>query len=193
MSKQDQNIALILSSARKLFNKFGFRKTTMDEIAFEAGKGKSSLYYYFKSKEEVFAAVVEQEAAWLEQRVEKAISQHEKAAGKLRAYVKVRLESVQEMANLYEAIKDEFLSHYTQIQNIRKKYYDQEIENVRRILQMGVENQRFDLKNATFTARAIVTVIKALEIPLTFEMPDRNLDKEINDVMDIILYGIIKR
>ena len=193
MSKQDQNIALILSSARKLFNKFGFRKTTMDEIAFEAGKGKSSLYYYFKSKEEVFAAVVEQESAWLEQRVEKAISQHEKAGDKLRAYVKVRLESVQEMANLYEAIKDEFLSHYTQIQNIRKKYYDQEIENVQSILQMGVENQRFDLKNTTFTARAIVTVIKALEIPLTLEMPERNLDKEINDVMDIILYGIIKR
>lgn len=193
MSKQDENIALILSAARKLFNRYGFRKTTMDEIAQSTGKGKSSLYYYFKSKEEVFAAVVEEEAAWLESKVEKAVSMHEKASEKLRAYVQVRIESVQQMANLDVAIKDDFLSHYSLIQNIREKYYEQEIETVKNILQTGIDNERFELKNITFTARAIVTVIKALEIPLTLEMSNRNLKQEINDVVDIIIYGIMKR
>jgi len=193
MSKQDENTALILSAARKLFNRYGFRKTTMDEIALSTGKGKSSLYYYFKSKEEVFAAVVEEEAAWLESKVEKTVSQHEKASEKLRAYVQVRIESVQQMANLDVAIKDDFLSHYALIQNIREKYYEQEIETVKNILQTGIDNERFELKNITSTARAIVTVIKALEIPLTFEMSNRDLKQEINDVMDIIIYGIMKR
>ena len=52
----------LIEAAGVTFSRFGYRKTTMDDIAFAAGKGKSSLYYYFKNKEEVFEAVVEKEA-----------------------------------------------------------------------------------------------------------------------------------
>ena len=51
----------IVEVAQNIFKKYGFRKSTMDEIAVAAGKGKSTLYHYFKSKEEVFAAVIEKE------------------------------------------------------------------------------------------------------------------------------------
>ncbi|MBN1821426.1 MAG: helix-turn-helix transcriptional regulator, partial [Prolixibacteraceae bacterium] len=37
----------IIKVAQETFKKYGYRKTTMDEIAFAASKGKSSLYYYF--------------------------------------------------------------------------------------------------------------------------------------------------
>ena len=52
----------IIEVAQDIFKKYGFRKSTMDEIAEAAGKGKSTLYHYFKSKEEVFAAVIEKES-----------------------------------------------------------------------------------------------------------------------------------
>ena len=52
----------IVGVARKIFTRYGFRKTTMEEIAAASRKGKSSIYYYFKSKEEIFRAVVEREA-----------------------------------------------------------------------------------------------------------------------------------
>lgn len=39
----------ILTGADMLFQKYGLTKTTMEDIAREAGKGKSTLYYYFKS------------------------------------------------------------------------------------------------------------------------------------------------
>ena len=42
-----------------------FRKTTMDEIAQAARKGKSSIYYYFTSKEDIFRAIVEKETKML--------------------------------------------------------------------------------------------------------------------------------
>jgi len=48
----------ILKSAEKLFARFGFRKTTMNEIARDVRMGKSTLYYYFKSKENVLEAVI---------------------------------------------------------------------------------------------------------------------------------------
>ena len=48
----------ILSVANKLFSRFGFHKTSMDEIAKIARKAKGSLYYHFASKEDLFREVV---------------------------------------------------------------------------------------------------------------------------------------
>lgn len=48
----------IIIDAGDIFSRFGFSKTTMSDIAGKTGMGKSSLYYYFKSKEEVFEQVV---------------------------------------------------------------------------------------------------------------------------------------
>jgi len=57
--------SLIVESATKYFSKFGFYKTTMDEIARHIHKAKGILYYYFKSKEELFNEVLKQELGWL--------------------------------------------------------------------------------------------------------------------------------
>ena len=59
--KEEAVIQEIIAGARILFEKFGLKKTTMEDIAREVGKGKSSLYYYFPSKYEIFEAVVDQE------------------------------------------------------------------------------------------------------------------------------------
>ena len=49
---------LILKGALEVFKSKGIEGSTMDEIALESGFGKATLYYYFKSKEEVFAAIL---------------------------------------------------------------------------------------------------------------------------------------
>jgi len=49
---------LILSSAIQSFRSKGLDGSTMDEIAKNAGFGKATLYYYFKSKEEIFNAIL---------------------------------------------------------------------------------------------------------------------------------------
>jgi len=49
---------LILDGALQVFKSKGIEGSTMDEIALEAGFGKATLYYYFKSKEEVFSAIL---------------------------------------------------------------------------------------------------------------------------------------
>ena len=49
----------ILTGALDVFKKKGIEGATMDEIAVSSGFGKATLYYYFHSKEEVFAAILE--------------------------------------------------------------------------------------------------------------------------------------
>ena len=57
----------ILAGALDVFKKKGIEGATMDEIAAGSGFGKATLYYYFQSKEEVFAAILENgwEKLWL--------------------------------------------------------------------------------------------------------------------------------
>ena len=49
----------ILSGALEVFKASGIENSTMEEIASKAGFGKATLYYYFRSKEEVFASILE--------------------------------------------------------------------------------------------------------------------------------------
>jgi TetR/AcrR family transcriptional regulator len=44
----------ILEAAKSLFNRLGYNKTSVDDIAQVVGMKKSSLYYYYKNKEELF-------------------------------------------------------------------------------------------------------------------------------------------
>ncbi|MBC8461550.1 MAG: helix-turn-helix transcriptional regulator [Deltaproteobacteria bacterium] len=50
MEKKEE---LIIKTAQELFARFGFNKTTVDEIAQKAHIGKSTIYHYFESKEEL--------------------------------------------------------------------------------------------------------------------------------------------
>ena len=49
----------ILKGALTVFKSKGLEGATMDEIALESGFGKATLYYYFKSKEDVFSSILE--------------------------------------------------------------------------------------------------------------------------------------
>ncbi len=182
------NIVLV---AQKMFKRFGFRKTTMDEIAVAARKGKSSLYYYFKSKEEVFEAVVEMEAATLRTDIIANIGKCNSAMEKLRVYIFVRMDGFRNWGNFYEALKDEYLSNYEFIEKIRIKYDRSETETITQIINEGIENKEFKDLNSALTAKIIVTAMKGLEIPLlTASDKKTNFKKEINEMLEVLFHGI---
>jgi AcrR family transcriptional regulator len=57
-STNDSRRKEILEKSTDCFIKFGFNKTTLDEIGDAIGFNKAALYYYFKNKEELFLQVV---------------------------------------------------------------------------------------------------------------------------------------
>ena len=50
----------ILTAAKQLFGHYGYRRTSIDDIAQEARIAKGTVYLYFKSKEEIFRALCQQ-------------------------------------------------------------------------------------------------------------------------------------
>jgi TetR/AcrR family transcriptional regulator len=63
---QSQNEALIVDAALEVFSVYGYRGTTVDQIAAKCGLSKPNLLYYFKRKEDIYIAVLERTLAlWL--------------------------------------------------------------------------------------------------------------------------------
>lgn len=181
----------IIISAGQIFSRFGFKKTTMDEIARALKMGKSSVYYYFKSKEEIFEAVVLYEANLLRNELTTAIKSVESPVDKMRNYVFVRMKSFEKLSNYYNAIFDRNLDHFDFIENIRAKYDREELAILRLILYDGARKKVFKIENSEYTALAVQTALKGLEVPLFWQKKELNIEERLNAILDILFYGIL--
>jgi len=67
------NRSNIVATAKQLFEEKGVAQTTMDEIAKKADYSKSTIYVYFKSKEEIFDCIVLEYFTFLRNGIEEAL------------------------------------------------------------------------------------------------------------------------
>jgi AcrR family transcriptional regulator len=190
--KKNKKITII-KAAQELFARFGFVKTTVDEIARAARMGKATLYHYFRSKEDVFKEVIEKETRILNEKVKEAMDKEETPQKKLRAFVLTRMRYMNELANFYSALKDEFLNHYAFIEKAREKDFYQEIKIVKNILNEGIEKNIFIIQDAELTSFAIISALKGLEYPWTIKVSLPDIEKNIDKLLEILFRGILKR
>lgn len=188
--KFKEKIVLVSS---EIFSQYGFKKTTMEEIAVALRKGKSSIYYYFKSKEEIFEAVIDKEAQMLKNELSAAIKNTNDPETRLRNYVKVRMESFEKLSNYYNAIFNSELDHFHFIERQREKYDRTELALFRYILWLGVRSGHFNLNDTRLAALAVQTALKSLERPLFWEKKGRNIEMRLDAIIDILFYGIVRK
>lgn len=183
----------IIQVASKIFTRFGYKKTTMEEIALASKKGKSSIYYYFKSKEDIFRAVVEKEADELKKDLKKEISAESDPIDQLKKFILFRMHKLKTLTNFYAALKNDYLVHLEFIQNIRKKYDEDEIAIVTRILEKGVEKEEFVIDDPELAAVALVTAMKGLELPLFIKKEHGRIEDRLDNLIKFLFYGLVKR
>jgi AcrR family transcriptional regulator len=183
----------ILSTAGQIFSKYRFKKTTMEEIASAVKMGKSSIYYYYKSKEEIFEAVVLHEANILRNELTKAIKSVDSPLDKMKNYVFVRMKSFEKLSNYYNAIFNKNLDHFDFIESIRVKYDREELAILRLILYHGARKKVFHVLNSEYTALAIQTALKGLEVPLFWEKKEHNIQSRLEAILDVLFYGIVRK
>ena len=94
----------IFESAIKVFSIYGYDVATMDEIAAEAGVAKGTLYYHFKSKEEIFRYIIEEGMKLISSRIEGVVKQESDSMSKLKALCKVQLSLVYDNRNFFKVI-----------------------------------------------------------------------------------------
>ncbi|MCB0818975.1 MAG: TetR/AcrR family transcriptional regulator [Bacteroidetes bacterium] len=92
----------ILEAAKSCFTQFGYEKTTLDDIGRKLGLNKSSLYYYFKNKEEIFTAVVVKEAEAIVDELQQEFSDRDEPEEKIQVYMKKRLIYYRQVLGLHK-------------------------------------------------------------------------------------------
>lgn len=184
---------LIMEVARKKFSKFGFFKTTLEEIAKSARIGKASIYHYFQNKESLFKEVVEQENIFLRNKIQESIKQETSPQKQLKVYILSRMKFLKEMSNINSALKDEYLEHYSFIEKLRLKNTQEELQTIKNILEYGEKCNIFYINDIELTAFAIIVALKGLEYSWSTEVPVSEMESNVDKLLEVLFYGIIKR
>lgn len=192
VNKEEYRRRIILTASR-IFSHYGFRKTTMEEISRALKKGKSSIYYYFGSKEEIFEAVVLYEANQLRTQLTTAIKEVESPREKLRNYIYVRMRAFAKLSNYYNAVFDKNLDHYEFIERIRSRYDREELAILRLLVYVGNSRGVFRVENSEYTAMAIQTMLKGMEVPLFWRKRELDINDRLEAILKLIFNGINKR
>jgi AcrR family transcriptional regulator len=191
--KKDEIRNNIVSAAAKIFTRYVYNNRTMEEIAIATRKGKSSIYYYFPGKEEIFRAVVELEAEELKKDLLLEISEIDDPIDQLRTYILFRMHKIKTLTNFYAVLKSDHLNHLEFIEKIRKNYDKNEVRIVTEILKKGIKANKFVIEDPDLSAVAIVTAMKGLEIPLFINKEHGNIEARLDNLIRFLFYGLVKR
>ena len=181
----------ILMEARRVFEKFGYNKTSLADIAQASQKGRRTLYTYFNSKEEIFKSVIEVEIEVLVKTIQEFISTPLPADEKLRKYGHIRMEAVQRLTVYYDAIRRDLVENLGIIERIRKKYDEIEISLIKQILDEGVEQKIFEIDDTQLVAGAMVMAIKGFELPLILGDDSFDYERFIDPLITLFYKGIL--
>ena len=192
--KEDIVVRDIIDGARALFRESGFKKTTMGDIARSLGKAKSSLYYYYSSKEEIFEAVIQSEMDELLNQINESISRVSTSKEKLITYCRCRLHKLSELCNLSDALKSEIAELHCVVSELKSRFDTTHVELVKEILEEGVRNGEFkklNLDNIELVAYLMVSSFRGLAVPLMVSQAQSpRLDLQIDSIVDIMVEGI---
>jgi len=182
----------ILRVANQLFSRFGFHKTSMDEIAKIARKAKGSLYYHFASKEELFKEVVSIEMINLKNQLSFIAKNPDlNSSEKVKKYLVKRMEILNSAANYHETLKADFFEHFHFIDDLRTELDAWEKENLKNIILEGAEKGEFTIiGDIDVLLDVFIMVIKGLEIPFFLQNKYVKYSPHFEGLIGILTKGL---
>lgn len=183
----------IINGAKKLIQQYGLKKTTMEDIAKAAGKGKSTLYYYFKDKEEIFDRVINLEIDEFFNTVKTAVNKQDDAISMLKTYVVTKIKTLREKINLYTfAIENDLQGRLNkEFTNLRNRYDNEEKKLIGSILAKGVETDLFEeeiSQQVDTLSELLVSCVRGVEMDIIAH----NRNKALADKADLLVEMLIK-
>ena len=156
----------LIDVARQLFAKKGVENTTMNDIAEASKRGRRTLYTYFRSKQDIYKAVIESELNGLYDKLEEVIKREVAADEKLLLLAFTRLNAIKEVVTRNGTLRADFFRDIWQVENVRKEFDKNEIHYLESILQDGVDKGVFQIADVRKTAEILHYAFKGLEVPV---------------------------
>ncbi len=158
----------LIEVARTLFAKQGIEETTMNDIALASGKGRRTLYTYFKSKDDIYDAVVQDELELMAQKMAEVAQQDMDPEDKLVALIYAHLQAIKEVVQRNGNIRAEFFRDIWRVSLIRQRFDRNEKILLTTVLSEGVEKGLFEIDDLSLMVDIIRYSVRGLEVPFIY-------------------------
>ena len=186
--------AKLVDVARQLFAKNGVDDTTMNDIAVASKKGRRTLYTYFKSKEDIYMAVVESELEMLSGAMEKVAEQDIAPDTKILRLIETHLDSIKMVVFRNGTLRAGCFRDIWRVEAVRKNFDRTETKLFRQVLTEGKEKGIFDIDNVNIVADIVHYCVKGIEAPYIRGQIGEELDDETGwAYVAKIVYGALGR
>jgi len=183
----------IIKAAQELFARYGFKKTTLDDIAKAAGMTKSALYYYFKNRDDIIKVVASIEINKGKEQLAGVIDSRKAAPDKFAEYVKTRMFVIESLTSSYNFVAEAYFENYSLVEKLRFEVDREEIITIRKIIEEGIEQKIFNPEDPDLTALNIFNILKGMEHAYLVKNESRKMNKEIDNLVILFLQGLVKR
>ena len=188
-----QKRQLIKTAARDLFFRFGFTKTSMDDIARQSGLAKPTLYYYYTNKQDIFNAVVIDEAERFMDKVEESLPVDLPADQKITLFYQLIYKGLKkyaaEMSKVPDLMYDSSPHGKPIVAAINKSF----AEKLCPLLLEGKEAGLFDFEDVDVTTSTLVFMTNFLNLEWIRLNPEKIRDQIAGRMIEIVLNGLKRR
>ena len=189
----------LIDVARQLFAHKGIENTTMSDIAKASDKGRRTIYTYFKSKKEIYNAVIERESEQLVARLRDVVKSDLSPEEKLNRFIDLRgdviVEAIMQYYDGNVMLRSLFMRNVKKIEKIRYMALEKEREILDEIVREGLKSGVFDAERTRDLFPAVVMIFQGLELSyLRNNFTRLGLDKDMikENIRHHILSAITK-
>ena len=183
----------IIAAAEKHFSLLGFEKTTLDDITGENGRTKTSIYYHFKNKHEIFKSVIEKEFDSVRDRLQKVLdSSSDNHIESMKDYLRTRLESIKEQGAYRRFASSRFAMGDNPVSKVvneaRSSFDDWERMTLSASISNGIAAGAIpDSISPDVFSRTLINILKALEIQLFNSSDKSEVEQTYIGMIDLII------
>jgi len=193
--EREERKKAILRAAMSVFSAKGFIRTTVSDIAREAGFSKSALYFYFGGKEEIFIEIIKKIITDFKEFIEKLGRETIPTTEKIEKLFNTVLNYVEEKREIITILYSETHSLYSfkgkRFKGILQKYKGFSIKGMKSILSQGIEEGTI----RDCDTELLATVLRGMLTALVFYRMSggKKTNKEcVEFVIDTLKYGPIR-
>ncbi|MBI2411251.1 MAG: TetR/AcrR family transcriptional regulator [Candidatus Kerfeldbacteria bacterium] len=178
-TKQD----IIAKQFQKHFEHFGYKKTSVDDVAKALNMSKKTIYQYFNSKEKVFYYIVSGVAQMLSKKMEKQLEKFSTNKEKLNQFITIIFKETKRWIKKGNDAF-EFKYKYDIAELAFQEAYDQLL---RKIIEDGMKQKEFEKQSLDVIISHIHGIISE-SMKLLHTNPSLNIEKDVErSIMKLIL------
>ena len=188
---KQEKIDSILNTAKKMFARYGLRKTSIEEMARVARVAKATIYNYFGNKDQVYLEVLRLEKNEIMDKVSSSVNQEALPVDKLIVFVKAKFRYMRRATNILNLDREGIENLLPSAESIRNELFEREVDIIHSILKDGVEKGVFHINDFLLTARAIAHALRGFELNWLVQESGEKVEHYLDQLMNILFYGLM--